>query len=113
MEELAGIPTSTPSLVPQAVSDATGIILDPDTVLKEVAKDGDSVLVRFGRGPEAFTTKWRNRRRRDPSIGTPWTPRAWRSDLTTTRGSKTWTCTCTAWTTWWRRYTPRRTRCQG
>ena len=61
MEELAGIPTSTPSLVPQAVSDATGIILDPDTVLKEVAKDGDSVLVRFGRGPEAFTTKWRNR----------------------------------------------------
>ena len=50
MEELAGIPTSTPSLVPQAVSDATGIILDPDTVLKEVAKDGDSVLVRFGRG---------------------------------------------------------------
>ena len=61
MEELAGIPTSTPSLVPQAVSDATGIILDPDTVLKEVAKDGDSVLVRFGRGPEDFTTKWRNR----------------------------------------------------
>ena len=50
MEHLASIPTSTPSLVPQAVSDATGIVLDPDTVLKEVAKDGDAVIVRFGRG---------------------------------------------------------------
>ena len=61
MEHLASIPTSTPSLVPQAVSDATGIVLDPDTVLKEVVKDGDAVIVRFGRGPEAFTTKWKDR----------------------------------------------------
>ena len=49
------------TFVPQAVLNQAGVALDVDTVIKERARDGDTVSVRFGPGPEAFTVPWDGR----------------------------------------------------
>lgn len=56
---IAGIAPGT--FVPQAVLNQEGVALDVDTVIKELFADGDTVSVRFGPGPEAFTVPWDGR----------------------------------------------------
>lgn len=59
LAHIAGIAPGT--FVPQAVLNQEGVALDVDTVIKELFADGDTVSVRFGPGPEAFTVPWDGR----------------------------------------------------
>lgn len=56
---LANLPSGT--FVPQAVMNREGIVEDVDSVIRARYADGDGVVVRFGRGPEAFTARWEGR----------------------------------------------------
>ena len=59
LEYIAG--TVPGGFVPQAVLNHEGTVLDVDSVVNELFADGDSATVRFGPGPEAFTTRGRGR----------------------------------------------------
>jgi palmitoyltransferase ZDHHC9/14/18 len=59
LEYIAG--TVPGGFVPQAVLNHEGTVLDVDSVVNELFADGDSATVRFGPGPEAFTTRWEGR----------------------------------------------------
>ena len=56
---LANLPSGT--FVPQAVINREGVIEDVDSVIRARYSDGDGVVVRFSRGPEAFTARWEGR----------------------------------------------------
>jgi palmitoyltransferase ZDHHC9/14/18 len=71
---LANLPSGT--FVPQAVINREGVVEDVDAVIRALYADGDGVVVRFSRGPEAFTVRWEGRpstppRRAETSVPEP------------------------------------------
>ena len=56
---LANLPAGT--FVPQAVMSREGIVEDVDAMIRARYADGDGLVVRFSRGPEAFTARWEGR----------------------------------------------------
>mmetsp|Transcript_3904 Transcript_3904/g.9377 ORF Transcript_3904/g.9377 Transcript_3904/m.9377 type:complete len:440 (-) Transcript_3904:98-1417(-) len=52
--------------VPQAVLNQEGLIRDVDTVINELHGDGDTVVVQFTTGPEAFKSRWDGRPKTPP-----------------------------------------------
>ena len=66
---LANLPAGT--FVPQAVMSREGIVEDVDAMIRARYADGDGVVVRFSRGPEAFTARWEGRPTTPPASETP------------------------------------------
>ena len=66
---LANLPAGT--FVPQAVINREGIVEDVDAMIRARYADGDGVVVRFSRGPEAFTARWEGRPTTPPASETP------------------------------------------
>ena len=66
---LANLPAGT--FVPQAVMSREGIVEDVDAMIRARYADGDGVVVRFSRGPEAFTVRWEGRPTTPPASETP------------------------------------------
>lgn len=66
---LANLPAGT--FVPQAVINREGIVEDVDAMIRARYADGDGVVVRFSRGPEAFTVRWEGRPTTPPASETP------------------------------------------
>lgn len=49
------------AFVPQSLLTTEGVILDVDTVINELYKDGDTVHVEYSAGPEAYVSRWEGR----------------------------------------------------